>query len=657
MDGTMTLPMRPLVAEMLGTGLTPAQHEAATADGPVLVLAGAGTGKTRTLTAAAACRIKGVGIHADRVMAVTFTNKAAAEMVTRIRGYLGTAPGPSWLGTFHGLAARQLRLEPEIANLRHGFDILDADDSKRLIKRIMKHAGILDSGPDGAALQSLKAMWKQIGHYKDALVTPEAVAAHVEDEISAALVASDPLDIPFMRQSVRVYREYQRRLQDCNGADFGDLLLWPTVAMQTDELYRQRWANRFDAILADEYQDVNHAQYVWLTLLARDHRRLFVVGDDSQAIYSWRGSDVRFIRRFTSDFPDAKVVRLEENFRSTGHIIAAANAIISVDKSRLGQALYTRKPAGSRIEIVSFRDGDAEALGIVNEIRRQNAKGVLWEEMAILYRGNVLSRPFEEALMRACVPYLIVGDVGFYQRAEIKDALALLRLATMPEDRQSDEAFRRMINNPPRRIGTQAMQMIEEEARRRQVSLFMAVPTAALSGTVKQAALSFFDTILSVSDDLSATLADQISLLVDATGYRKLLRESRAETTEERLENLQELIVLAGGFHSTHELLDHASLSGQGLRENEGGRVHLMTLHKGKGLEFGHVFLPAWEQGMFPSPWADFAEERRLAYVAITRGMRRVTISHCEFRRGFTQPSCFLADIPTDNSVSGRAVS
>lgn len=653
----MALPMRPPVVEMLGTSLTPAQHEAATADGPVLVLAGAGTGKTKTLTAAAACRIKGVGIRPDRVMAVTFTNKAAAEMVTRIRGYLGTAPAPSWLGTFHGLAARQLRLEPEIASLRHGFDILDADDSKRLIKRIMKHADILDSGPDGAALQSLKAMWKQIGRYKDALVTPQAVATHVEDEISAALAVGDPLDMPFMRQSVRVYREYQRRLQDCNGADFGDLLLWPTVAMQTDESYRQRWANRFDAILADEYQDVNHAQYVWLTLLARDHRRLFVVGDDSQAIYSWRGSDVRFIRRFTSDFPDAKVVRLEENFRSTGHIVAAANAVISVDKSRLGQALYTRKPAGSRIEIVSFRDGDAEALGIINEIRRQNAKGVPWEEMAILYRGNVLSRPFEEALMRARVPYLIVGDVGFYQRAEIKDALALLRLATMPEDRQSDEAFRRMINNPPRRIGTQAMQMIEEEARKRQVSLFMAVPTAALSGTVKQAALSFVDAILSVRDDLNATLADQISLLVDATGYRKLLRESRAETMEERLENLQELIVLAGGFHSTHELLDHASLSGQGIRENEGGRVHLMTLHKGKGLEFGHVFLPAWEQGMFPSPWADFAEERRLAYVAITRGMRRVTISHCEFRRGFTQPSCFLADIPTDNSVSRRAVS
>ncbi|MGI4745878.1 MAG: ATP-dependent helicase [Janthinobacterium lividum] len=655
MDGMTAQSVRPAIADVLRTSLTPEQYEAATVDGPVLVLAGAGTGKTKTLTAAAACRIIDKGILPSRLLAVTFTNKAAAEMTGRIRSYLGSGPIPSWLGTFHGLAARQLRLEPEIAGLRHGFDILDADDSKRLLKRVMKHTGMLECGRDGDALQSIKTMWKQIGAYKDTLVTPDAVGAYVDEQIASFAAAGDPLDPLFMRQSVRIYREYQRRLRECNGADFGDLLLWPTTTMQADEAYRQRWAGRFDAVLADEYQDVNHAQFQWLTLLARDHRRLFVVGDDSQAIYSWRGSDVRFIRRFTEDFPEAKVVRLEENFRSTGHIIAAANAVISVDTSRLGQALFTRKPAGSRVEIVGFRNGEAEAHGVVNEIRRHNALGVAWEEMAILYRGNVLSRPFEEALMRARVPYVIIGDVGFYQRAEIKGALALLRLATMPDDRQSDEAFRRMINTPARRIGVQAMNLIEDEARRRQVSLFAAVPTTALGPVVKQAAVAFVDAVLSVREDLSASLADQISLLVDVTGYRKMLRESRAETTEGRLENLQELIVLAGGFHSTHELLDHATLSGQGLKESEGGRVQLMTLHKGKGLEFGHVFLPAWEQGMFPSPWADFAEERRLAYVAITRGMKRVTISHCEFRRGHTQPSCFLADIPLAHSMIGKA--
>ena len=303
--------------------------------------------------------------------------------------------------------------------------------------------------------------------------------------------------------------------------------------------------------------------------------------------------------------------------------------------------------------MVAFRNPEAEAAGIVGEMQRRHAEGIGWHEMAVLYRSNALSRVFEEALMRARIPYVLIGDVGFYQRAEIKDVLALLRLAATPDDTQSDEALRRVINVPARGFGDKAMETLEAEAAWRHVSLLAALETADLPPKTRSAGLGFADAVRGIGRDRAASLADQISLLLDATGYRAMLRESRAETTEGRLENVQELIQLAGSFHTARELLDHAALSTGGPHEDDDGRVRLMTLHKGKGLEFGHVFLPAWKAGSFPPDYGIAAEERRLAYVAITRGMRRVTITHCAFRRGYAMPSCFLDDIPQQHRVQG----
>ena len=310
----------------------------------------------------------------------------------------------------------------------------------------------------------LKVMCNRLSKFKDSLITPEEAPARVEAMIAEARHTGTPIDPDGLRASARVYAAYQRMLRDANAADFGDLLLWPTRAMQLNPTYRARWAGRFDCVLADEYQDVNQAQYSWIRLLCAEHREIFAVGDDDQAVYSWRGADIQYIRRFTRDFPGAAQIRLEENFRSTGHILDAANAVIAQNHGRLGKTLFTRKPTGDPIEIVAFRNAEAEATGIVAEMQRRHAEGIGWDEMAILYRSNALSRGFEEALMRARIPYVLVGDVGFYQRAEIKDALALLRLSATPDDAQADEALRRVINVPARGFGAKAMEVLEAEA-------------------------------------------------------------------------------------------------------------------------------------------------------------------------------------------------
>jgi DNA helicase-2/ATP-dependent DNA helicase PcrA len=375
-------------------------------------------------------------------------------------------------------------------------------------------------------------MCNRLSKLKDNLVAPDEAGSWVEARIHEAERSGETFDAIGWRGSVRVYAEYQVQLGEGNAADFGDLLLWPTRAMRRNDEYRERWAARFDCVLADEYQDVNFAQYMWLRLLAIDHGRIFVVGDDDQAVFGWRGSDISYIRRFTRDFPEAVEFRLEENFRSTGSILAAANAVIAQDKNRLGKTLYTRRQMGEPIEIVGFHDGQAEAAGIVAEIDRRHGTGVGWDEMAVLYRTNFLSRVFEEALMRARVPYVLIGDVGFYQRAEIKDALALLRLSVAPDDPQSNEAFRRVVNIPSRGFGPKAMEVLETEGRWRKVSLLRALETAELPPRWRSAGLAFVDAIRRPAQDGCATIADHLSHLLDATGYRAMLRESRAGTTE-----------------------------------------------------------------------------------------------------------------------------
>jgi DNA helicase-2/ATP-dependent DNA helicase PcrA len=637
-------------------GLTANQLQAVTTDGPVLVLAGAGTGKTRTLTAAVARRIMVSGVDPARIMAVTFTNKAAKEMSDRIQATLGMMTGPRWVGTFHGLGARQLRAEPEVAGLRPGFDILDADDSRRMIKRCMKAMNLAggsdEPGPPGK--DPLKAVVNAISKFKDNLVEPSEAAACVEAMIAQSRHRDRPIDPHALRSAAAVYVDYQRRLREANAADFGDLLLWPTRAMQENDTFRLRWAARFDCLHSDEYQDVCFAQYRWLRLLAADHKQLFVVGDDDQSIYSWRGADIGYIRRFANDFPGAIEIKLEENFRSTSNILSAANAVISYDRHRIGKTLFTKKEPGDPIEVVKFRDAEDEARGIAAEIQRRLADGLNYGDVAILYRSNFLSRGFEEALMRAKIPYVLIGDVGFYQRAEIKDALALLRIASAPDDPQSDEAVRRVINVPTRSFGPKTIEILESEAEWRRVSLLRAIETATLPPRARAEGLKFADQVRKTGADPAATVADQLSILLDGTGYRAMLRASRAESTEGRLENIQELIQLAGGFHSARELLDHAALATNGPdEENAGGQVSMMTMHRAKGLEFAHVFLPAWEANVVPSQYGDFAEERRLAYVALTRGMRRITISHSEYRRSSGNASPFIDDIPASHRIEG----
>ena len=490
--------------DAIASSLTKTQINAACHPGSILVLAGAGTGKTSTLTAAVAHRIAVDKIPPHRVLAVTFTNKAAGEMAGRIRAALGPDAAPHWLGTFHGLAARQLRAGPEVASLRDNFDILDADDSRRILRRIMKAMNLSSDEDEGGKRDPVKIVAGHIGKFKDLLMTPKGARSHVENRIAEGNRTGAAIDAAGLTMAAKVYPEYQTRLREANAADFGDLLLWPTLALVNDADYRARWAGKFDWVHADEYQDVNFAQYTWLKALASHARRMFVVGDDDQSIYGWRGADVAFIRRFRRDFPDAVDIRLEENFRSTGHILAAANAIIAEDKARLGKTLFTRKGQGTPVELMSFRDGDAEAAGLADALIARKGEGARWAEMAVLYRNNFLSRAFEEALMRAKIPYRLVGDVGFYARAEIKDALALLRLAAMPDDRQSNEAFRRVINEPRRGFGAKAIEILERDASFFDVSLLKAVETAALPPKTKEAGLQFVEHIRAVAGNNDA---------------------------------------------------------------------------------------------------------------------------------------------------------
>ncbi|WP_368041048.1 ATP-dependent helicase [Acetobacter estunensis] len=639
--------------------LTPSQREAALAEGRVLVLAGAGTGKTKTLTAGVATRIRARGMLPARILCVTFTNKAAAEMRERITGVLGEGQAPTWLGTFHGLGARQLRAEPEVAHLRSGFDIRDADDSLAIIRRIMKglpeHEVPVPEDGKRCDARQIKKMAERIGHMKDELVRPEEAWSWVAALLARRRAAHKWADEEGWTFAVRLYGLYQATLREQNAADFGDLLLWPTLALLNDKTYRRRWSERFTAVLADEFQDVNHGQMLWLKLMSEHSGELFCVGDDSQSIYSWRGAKISFIRNFQKTFPGATLVKLEENFRSTGRILAAANPVIAFDEGRIPKTLYTKRDAGELIEVVDYGSGEAEAHGIAAEMGCRAADGVAWRDMAIIYRQNRLSRALEEALLHARIPYEIIGDVGFYHRAVVKDALALLVLSGCPESRQSDEAFRRVANLPKRGLGAKGMGEIEREALVRGLSLFSAVEHTALPPRVKASLTEFCRVVRLIGMDPELRLCERIELLVDKTGYKSMLRDLGTDEAEDALGNLNELVTLSEGFVRTQDLLEHAALATSGPKETGGDRVQLMTMHRAKGLEFGHVFLPGWEEAVFPGTGErNYEEERRLAYVALTRAMYRATITWAGFRHGMRSDRCgFVDEIPLEHRHAG----
>ena len=632
-------------------GLNDAQREAVSAPpGGMLVLAGAGSGKTRVLVNRIAWLIQVVGAAPWNVLAVTFTNKAAREMKGRIEELLGQPVGGMWVGTFHGLAHRLLRAHWQEAKLPKGFQILDSDDQFRLIKRLLKAMNL-----DDARWPPRQAQWF-INSQKDEGLRPQ----HMDD-------GGDP----FQRQMIRIYQEYQAACDRGGMVDFAELLL------RAHELLRDRpdllhhYRERFQHILVDEFQDTNTIQYAWLRLLAGERNNLFVVGDDDQSIYGWRGARVENIRDFQQHYPGAPLLRLEQNYRSTGNILSAANAVIANNPSRLGKKLWTEGNEGEPVSLyVAFNEVD-EARFVVERIRQFTVQGRSRSEAAILYRSNAQSRLFEEALIQAQIPYRVYGGLRFFERAEIRDALSYLRLIANPTD---DAAFERAVNMPPRGIGPRTLDAVRAHARDFGCSLWQAAGTLVEGGGMTRRAANALAAFIGLIQEQTADtrglalheLADQV---IAASGLPEHFKKSRDGKGQDRVENLEELVNAARQFH--YEPLDedeepmddlsaflaHAALeAGESQADAYEACVQLMTLHSAKGLEFPLVFIAGLEEGLFPHAMSSqdpgrLEEERRLCYVGMTRAMEQLYLCYAESRRlhgseTYPLPSRFLREIP-----------
>ena len=631
--------------------LNEAQREAvAAAPGNLLVLAGAGSGKTRVLVHRVAWLIQVEQIPAHAILAVTFTNKAAREMRGRIETMLGRPVGGMWVGTFHGLAPRVLRAHWQDAGLSQQFQILDADDQFRLVKRVIK------------TLELDEARW-----------APRQAQAFINKQKDEGLRPQhlQPSGDFFADTMIDIYRQYEDERTRAGLLDFADLLL------RTLELLRERpdilghYQRRFAHILVDEFQDTNAIQYAWLRHLAGANRNLFAVGDDDQSIYGWRGAKVENIQSFQHDYPDTQVIRLEQNYRSSGNILAAANALIAHNPTRLGKQLWTRDGEGEPIRrYTAFNEID-EARFVVERIRRYvEDEGQRRDECAILYRTTAQSRLFEEALIQAQIPYRVYGGLRFFERAEVRDALAYLRLVANPDD---DAAFERVINTPNRGIGPRTLDLLREHAREARVSLWQAAQdlsvTTTLGPRASGALLGFVDLIRAQRREREdAPLPALVTTLVEASGLPDFYKKNKDGKGQDRIENLEQLVDTAARFEEDLRLdeettdplaifLAHAALeAGETQADVETDSVQLMTLHSAKGLEFPVVFLVGLEDGLFPhSLSADDAsrleEERRLCYVGMTRAMRALYLTHAESRRLYGRessapPSRFLREVP-----------
>lgn len=629
--------------------LTPEQKQAALANGPTLVLAGAGTGKTKTLTSALARRLC-EGMPPHRILAITFTNKAAEEMRERVKVLYDGISVPPWMGTFHSIGCRLLRMYPEIAGLQKNFMIADQEDSQKIVKRIAKRRELDDSA------DSVRAYMRAIENYKDWLCTPEEASENVGEVIAEMTSMGLRLSEEHMYEVLPLYADYQRELRETNMADFSDLLMWVTREMEKSEQFRRRVAARWDAILVDEYQDVNNSQYRFVRSLARDHRELFVVGDDDQSIYGFRNAHVAFIRKFEQDFTDATVVRLEENFRSTQTILEAANAIIQMDDERMGKTLYTSNPKGAPINVVSTSNDWAEGDFVVRALGQALSNGYQPEDVAILYRSNYLSLTLEMALNEARLPYKLVGDVSFWERREIKDGISLMQLAAYSDSKQSDLAFRRMVNVPSRGIGDAKLRVIEQVARDHNVSLFQAAKLAPIKGKAGAKLQEFVRVIEPFRSEANDTPLDIfLEELLEQTGYQDFWRASKDEKATERLQNLSALRNYLKDKDDLETLLEDIALV-KTKDESEQNAISLMTIHRAKGMEFPVVILVGWEEGIFPSGMSmderGMQEEARLAYVAVTRCKEHLIISCCHNRRrsssSWAPESRFIGAIPSE---------
>ncbi len=632
-------------------GLNPEQRAAVEAlQGPVLMLAGAGTGKTRALTARIAHLLHTGTARSNEILAVTFTNKAAREMKERVADLLGQpVEGMPWLGTFHAICVKLLRRHAELAGLKSNFTILDTDDQIRLLKQLIQAEGIDDKRWPARLLAGI------IDNWKNRAWTPDKVPA----EDAAA----------FNGRGVALYAAYQARLKTLNAVDFGDLILTMVTIFQAypDVLAQyQRW---FRFILVDEYQDTNVAQYLWLRLLAAEHHNICCVGDDDQSIYGWRGAEVGNILRFEQDFPGAKVVRLEQNYRSTPHILAAASAVIAGNKGRLGKTLWTEATEGEKLRLIGHWDGDEEARWVGEELEAlsRGTRGLdplSLDDMAILVRASHQMRAFEDRFLTIGLPYRVIGGPRFYERLEIRDAMAYFRLAVSPDD---DLAFERIVNTPRRGLGDKALGNIRAAARENGVSLLEGARICAEGGLIKGRGGAGLGNLVAGLDRWHASLtagAPHIELaetILEESGYTEMWLNDKTPEAPGRLENLKELVKALEGFENLQGFLEHVSLIMDNEAEAGEEKVTIMTLHAAKGLEYPAVFLPGWEEGLFPSQRSmdetglkGLEEERRLAYVGITRARALCTISFAANRRVYGQwqsqlPSRFVDELPEEH--------
>jgi DNA helicase-2/ATP-dependent DNA helicase PcrA len=627
-------------------GLNPPQREAVlTTEGPVLMLAGAGTGKTAALTARLAHLLYTRKAWPSEILAVTFTNRAAREMRERVGRLVGEAvEGMPWLGTFHAIGAKMLRRHAELVGLQSNFTILDTDDQLRLLKQLVIAADIDEKRFPARSLAGLIDEWKNKG------LVPRDIDAGESERYANG-------------RGGELYEQYQNRLKAVNACDFGDLLLHMLVILKTHRDVLELYQQRFRYIMVDEYQDTNSVQYLWLRLLAQERRNIACVGDDDQSIYSWRGAQVENILRFEKDFPGAAVIRLEQNYRSTPHILGAAGGVIAHNSGRLGKQLWTELDAGEKVRVLGIWDGPEEARRVGEEIEAVRRGGTSLDDIAILVRASHQTREFEDRFIAIGMPYKIVGGFRFYERAEIRDALAYLRVVNQPAD---DLAFERIVNVPKRGLGDKAIAKIHQLARSTGQSLTTAsariLDTDELTPQARRALGNLVGDIARWRDRARelphAELARQ---LLDESGYTAMLQAEKTPEAAGRLENLTELVRAMEEYESLQAFLEHVSL----VMDNEGGRndpqVTIMTIHAAKGLEFDTVFLAGWEEGLFPSQRAideggtkSLEEERRLAYVAITRARRRAFILHAANRRIYGQwtssiPSRFVNELPAEH--------
>ena len=600
--------------------LNEAQKEAVLyLDGPLLIVAGAGSGKTKVLTSRIAHIIKEKKAFPNQILSVTFTNKAAKEMQIRVSSILNSdATGLSWLGTFHSICAKLLRKHAPAAGLSSNFTIIDTDDQVRLIKNICKAENIDIKQLAPKYILSIIDRWKNKGFYPGEVI----ISKH---------------DI-YEKTILPLYKTYQQKLSDLNACVFGDLILHVVKILERNLDIREIYSNNFKYILVDEYQDTNYIQSRWLSLLSEKHKNLCCVGDDDQSIYSWRGAEIKNFLEFDQVYKNAKVIRLEENYRSSQNILSVASNLIANNQNRVGKTLKATMEDGDLVKLNCFKNGKDEAIGISDEIEKKLKKKYSFNNIAILVRAIFQTREFEERFLKIGMPYRILGGTKFYERAEIKDCVAYLRLIHQPKD---DLAFGRIVNNPKRSIGESTLKLIHEFSNVNLVSLEISAKTLVEKNLIKPKTKIGLSSFLLLMDkwrnDINIKKINHVKLLqivLDESGYSAMLKNKKDLENENRLENIKELLSAMKEFDGLESFLEHVALATSIDQDWEGEKINMMTMHGSKGLEFDVIFLPGWEEGLFPHQKSieekgqnGLEEERRLAYVGITRAKKKALIS------------------------------